>query len=246
MAAPTLTTKQAAVTTANARAIQEQKLQKFLALRDSTDPEDAEQALRMAEELIEEFMGLVGAVIRKWRARMPKAITIIGYEDLRAAGTGGLWKALLDFDPEQGTKFTTFASNHISWAVTEEMRRADFLKDNGRRKVQRSWRAVSALENRLGREATEGEAAKASGVNIARYRELCEWEQRAMIAELTDPLINYLSGSDGDDPLERLCAVEEALEELTTTDDEINEAVAEIGQAVENIKGYFEHLEGAA
>ena len=67
-----------------------------------------------------------------------------------------------------------------------------------------------------------------------------------MTAELTDPLVNYLSGCDGSDPLERLCAVEEALEELPTDDCEITEAVAEIGHAVENIKGYFEHLQGAA
>lgn len=244
MTTPTLT-KQASLTTANARATQHQKLQKFIALRDSYDPDDAEQALRIAGELIEEFMGLVGAVIRKWRARMPRAITIIGYEDLRAAGTGGLWKALLDFDPEQGAKFTTFASNYISWTVIEEMRRADFLKDNGRRKVQRSWRAVSALENRLGREAAESEAAQASGVSVSRYRDLCAWEQRALTAELTDPLVNYLYDSDGSDPLERICAVEEALEELPTDDSEIASSVREIGQAVASIKGYFD-MEGAA
>lgn len=238
----TLSSRRETVTTAKARANDQQNLERFVVLRDSTDPTDAEQALRMSEELIGRYMPLVGAVIRKWRARMPRAITIIGYEDLEAAGTGGLWKALLGFDPERGTKFTTFASNHISWAVADEMRRADFLRMDGRRKVQRSWRAVSALENRLGREATEGEAAQASGVSVARYRQLCEWQQRAMTAELTEPLVNYLSGSDGSDPLERLCAVEEALEELTTTDYEITEAVAEIGQAVENVKGYFEHL----
>ncbi|MDN5698480.1 MAG: hypothetical protein L0G70_10980, partial [Rubrobacter sp.] len=76
--------------------------------------------------------------------------------------------------------------------------------------------------------------------------ELCEWNQRALTAELTDPLVNYLSGSD-DDPLTSLCAVEEALEELPTEDGDIASSVREIGQAVENVKSYFEgELEGAA
>lgn len=245
MATPTLTTTPRNVTTA---ATDEEKLERFVALRDSYDPSDAEAAMRLADELIGRYMPLVGAVIRKWRARMPRAITIIGYEDLEAAGTGGMWKALLNFDPDQGAKFTTFASNHISWAVADEMRRADFLKVGGRREVQKSWRAVSALENSLGREATEAEAATATGVSVGRYRQLCAWERRAVAAELTDPLINYLSGSNGGDPLEKLCAVEEALEELparATQDDEVAAAVREIGGAVESVKGYFD-MEGAA
>ena len=57
--------------------------------------------------------------------------------------------------------------------MSAEIRRADFIKKDARAEVQRSWRAVAALENRLGREATEGEAPRASGVSISRYRDLC-------------------------------------------------------------------------
>lgn len=242
MAIPTLSR-----TAALGHVSQAEELEHFAALRDSTDPHDAEQAMRLADELIQEFMGLVGAAVRKWRAKMPAAAAITGFDDLRAAGTGGLWEALLLFDPEQGTPFVGFASRYIGWAMSAEIRRADFLKKDARTEVQRAWRAVSALENRLGRAATEEEAANASGVGVGRYRQLQAWDQRSLTAELTDPLVNYLSGSGGGDPLERLCAVEEALEEMPTDDAEIAHSVRQIRQAVESIKGYFEgDLKGAA
>lgn len=255
MATPTLT-KQPTVTTAGqsprlANATDEEKLARFAALRDSSNPHDAEQAMRISEELIERFMPLVGAAVKRWRARMPKAVTIVGFDDLKAAGAGGLWEALLRFDPDRGTPFVKFANRYVSWAMSAEVRRADALGTDARRSVQRSWRALASLENRLGREATEEEAAADFGVSLYRYRQLKQWDQRSLTAELTDPLVNYLSGSTGgSDPLERLCAVEEALEELAEdsgVDADIASSVSEIGQAVESIKGYFEgNLAGAA
>ena len=248
---PTVTTEKAnASANALATATDERNLQRFISLRDSTDPFEAEAAMRLAGELIDRYMPLVGAAVNRWRAKMPKATTIVDSDDLRSTGAEGLWNALLEFDPQRGTPFVNFACRHIGWAMSAEVRRGDFLKRDIRREVQRSWRAVSALENRLGRTATDSEAAEASGVSVARYRDLCKWDQRGLTAELTDPLINYLSGSSGSDssgsdPLERLCAVEEALDEMPTEDGEIAASVREIGQAVENIKGYFD-MEGAA
>ena len=118
MATPTLTKFRTVMTVT-----QEQKLERFVFLRDSSNPLEAEQAMRLAEELIEQFMPLVGAAVRKWRAKMPKAATITGFDDLRAAGIGGLWEALLEFDPEQGTPFVSFAARHIGWAMSAEIRR---------------------------------------------------------------------------------------------------------------------------
>ena len=251
MAAPTLSSRPGIATPANAPAraseTDEQKLQRFVCLRNSSNPHDAEAAMRLSEELIEQYMPLVGAAVRKWRAKMPGAMTSIGFDDLRAAGAGGLWKALLYFDPARGTPFARFASIHIHGEINEEVRRADFVQDKVRREIQRSWRAVSSLENRLNREATEEEAARASGVSVERYRNLCLWDRRSLAARLTEPMENYLCGTDTSDPLQRLCAIEEALESLDEDDHRVEQAVREVGIAVENIKGYFEGtLEGAA
>lgn len=244
MTTPTLTNR-ATVTTANAT--EEERLQHFAGLRDSSDPLDAEQAMRISEELIERYMPLVGAAVRKWRAKMPRGLHSIGFEDLRAAGTAGLWKALLAFDPGRCPSFIRYANRYIYGEMGTEIRRAGFVKDNMRRELQRTYRVVSSLENRLGREATEEEAATASGVSVQRYRDLCLWDRRSITSELTEPVLNYLSGSD-DDPLNSLCAVEEALEALAEDsggDPEIAYSVREIGEAVENVKDYFD-MEGAA
>ena len=169
---------------------------------------------------------------------------MLGFDDLEAAGTCGLWEALLCFDPDQEQSFVSFASTRISWVVSGEVRKADPLGYKARRSVQRCWRAVAALEERLGREATEKEAAAAYGVSQKQYRKLRTWDLRSLNVELTEPLANYLSETDGD-PLERLCAIEEALEGIGEDDQEIKEAAEEIGIAVENVKGYFS-VEGAA
>lgn len=220
----------------------EERLAHFAALRDSSNPHDAEEAMRLAEGLVQRYMPLVGNVLRKWRERMPAGLRMIGFDDLEAAGMRGLWEALLKYDPQQEKHFAPFATARISWVVSAEVRNADLLKVKARREVQRMWRAVSSLEKSLGREATEDEAARAAGVSVARYRELRGWERRSITATLTEPLAMYLCGTEGD-PLERLCVAEEALEELGEDDREISEAAQEIGVAVESIKGYFDLFE---
>lgn len=223
----------------------EQMLARFAELRDSHDPHDAEQAMRLADWLVERYMPLVGAKLRKWRAKMPGGLSMTGMDDLEATGMEGLWEALLCWSVDTEQSFVSFASTRIGWAMSAEVRRGDAVKDHARREILRSWRAVSSLENRLGREATEEEAAQASGVSVERYRQLLIWDRRSLSARLTEPLENYLSGSDKSDPLERLCAIEEALEALEEHDRDIRDAALEIGIAVENVKGYF-GMEGAA
>lgn len=217
----------------------EEKLARFAELRDSYNPHDAERAMRLADQLVEQYMPLVGAAVKRWQARIPAAAQMLGFDDLRSAGMSGMWEALLRFDPAKETPFPCFASARISGAISDEIRHADFVKDNARREIQRSWRAVSSLENRLNREATEEEAAQASSVSVERYRNLCLWHLRSFTAELTDPVERFVTGTGGADPLERLCAIEEALEGLGENDQEIKEAAEEIGVAVENVKGYF-------
>lgn len=224
---------------------EQEQLARFAELRDSYDPFEAEQAMRLADQLVERYMPLVRAAVRRWRAKMPGGIASIGFDDLKSAGAGGLWKALLYFDPARGVPFARFASIHIHGEINEEVRRADFVQDKVRREIQRSWRAVSSLENDLNRAATEEEAAQASGVSVERYRNLCLWDLRSLTAELTEPVERFLKGSSGADPLERLCAIEEALEGIGEDDQEIKETVEQIGIAVENVKGYFS-MEGAA
>ena len=102
------------------------------------------------ERLVEENMGLVYTIVRRFQGR--------GYEmeDLIQIGSIGLIKAIDKFDLSFDVKFSTYAVPMI----TGEIKR--FLRDDGMIKVSRSLKETAykayatreALEKKMGREPT--------------------------------------------------------------------------------------------
>ena len=71
--------------------------------------------------LLEQHEGLVRVVVgRQWLAGLPK-------EEARQAGRYGLWRAILGYDPQRGSAFSTYAyvaiMRYVWAAVQGEMRR---------------------------------------------------------------------------------------------------------------------------
>ena len=107
------------------------------------------------EQLIMLHSGLVWNVVRRFMGR--------GYEteDLYQIGAIGLIRAIDKFDFAYDVKFSTYAVPLISGEIKR------FLRDDGMIKVSRTlkenqWKikkAMEALQNRLGREATIEELA---------------------------------------------------------------------------------------
>lgn len=114
-----------------------------------------------AGRLIEENSGLIWSVARRFFGRGTDA------EDLFQLGCVGFLKAIDGFDPEYGTKFSTYAVPKISG----EIRR--FLRDDGAVKVSRSVKEQAAqiraarqsMEQRIGREPTVGELSAELGIS---------------------------------------------------------------------------------
>lgn len=50
---------------------------------------------------------------------------LIEYDDLLQMGRIGLWEACNNYDPNKGTKFLTYAINHIKWSVYNELYKND-------------------------------------------------------------------------------------------------------------------------
>lgn len=108
------------------------------------------------EMLIENNLGLVHAIIRRFHGRG------IETEDLFQIGVIGLMKAIDKFDLSFQVKFSTYAVPLIAGEIKR------FLRDDGPVKVSRtvrenSWKvskAVTYLQNRLGREPTLQEISK--------------------------------------------------------------------------------------
>lgn len=114
------------------------------------------------EALVEQNMGLVYSVVRRFKNRG------VEMEDLIQIGCVGLLKAIDKFDVSYDVKFSTYAVPMI----TGEIKR--FLRDDGMIKVSRSlkeasWKAYAAresLERKLGREPSLNEIAEEIQVSV--------------------------------------------------------------------------------
>ena len=112
-----------------------------------------------SETLVQENSGLIWSVARRFLGRGTEG------DDLYQLGCLGFLKAVMGFDLEYGTQFSTYAVPKISG----EIRR--FLRDDGAVKVSRTIKeqaatikiARSNLTNSLGREPTLSEIAELTG-----------------------------------------------------------------------------------
>ena len=113
------------------------------------------------EKLVEENVGLVWCVVRRFYGRGTEA------EDLFQIGSIGLLKAIDKFDLSYDVKFSTYAVPMISGEIKR------FLRDDGMIKVSRSLKELAVrslqtrekLTERLGREPTLEELAGEMGVD---------------------------------------------------------------------------------
>ena len=71
------------------------------------------------EELIEQNMGLVLAVVKRFSPR-----SAAEKDDYIQAGRIGLWKAITKYSPTGGSKFSPYAWNPIKWEIIKEIRAA--------------------------------------------------------------------------------------------------------------------------
>ena len=106
------------------------------------------------ERLVEENVGLVWCVVRRFQGRGTEA------EDLFQIGSIGLLKAIRTFDPERACAFSTYAVP----LIFGEIRR--FLRDDGPIKVSRTQKRLGAAL------AAERERSLAAGEGELRLSEL--------------------------------------------------------------------------
>lgn len=162
--------------------------------------------------------GLVRSIALRFLPRVSGRC--IDLDDLIQLGQMGLLKAIANFEPNFGTRFSTYAVPKI----TGEIRR--FLRDDGIIKVSRglkeqSAKAAAARETllaRLGREPTLSELSEFTGLEA---EELAAAGRSALAVESLDacgddenPLENLLGRREEPEILDRL-ALAEAMKELS-------------------------------
>lgn len=120
--------------------------------------------------LVERHLGLVHHFARRMR---PRTAGTVELSDLVSAGAVGLLQAVSSYDPDHGSRFSTFAASRIRGAMLDEMRRRDVAPRSVRKKQRELERARERLAVRLDRRPRTAEVAAALGVDP---QQLWRWE----------------------------------------------------------------------
>jgi RNA polymerase sigma factor FliA len=118
------------------------------------------------KELIERFLPLVRNVVDRIKITLP---THIDADDLYSVGITGLMAAVRKYDPDQGNTFAGYAATRIRGAILDELRRMDWCPRRVRARARKHKEAINALEQRLGRGATEEEICGELGMSAQEY-----------------------------------------------------------------------------
>ena len=116
------------------------------------DPSDV-----MRQKLLSKYVPLVRNVATRMAMGFPRSVELT---DLVNTGVIGLIEAFGNFDPRRGVKFETYAVPRIRGAILDELRALDWVPRSTRAKSREIDKALSELENQLGRLPEKVELAR--------------------------------------------------------------------------------------
>ena len=99
---------------------------------------------------------LIGYIVNRIAVRLPSHIEA---EDMHSVGVIGLIDAANKFDPERGSKFSTYAEYRIKGAILDQLRSLDWVPRSTRQKARKLERVYAEVEQTLGRSADSDEVA---------------------------------------------------------------------------------------
>ncbi len=114
------------------------------------------------DKLLREYLQLVKNVASRMAIGFPKSVE---FNDLVNTGVIGLIEAFNNYDPARGVKFETYAVPRIRGAILDELRALDWVPRSTRAKSREIERAMTKLENQLGRSPSESELAKQMNIS---------------------------------------------------------------------------------
>lgn len=136
------------------------------------------KASDLREKIILEYAPLVKAVAGRLSMYLGYNVE---YEDLVSYGVLGLIDAIDKFDTSKDVKFETYASLRIRGAILDQIRKMDWIPRTIRQKQKKIDAVLKDVEQRCGRQATEGELAEGLGIS---QEELVEWQSQMKITNV--------------------------------------------------------------
>jgi len=119
--------------------------------------------------LVVHYASLVKFVAGRLAAGLPKRVET---NDLVSSGMVGLVQAIDRFTPTENVKFETYAIPRIRGAILDSLRALDWVPRSVRSRSRQIETAIAALQNELGRPATDNEIAERLAITVD---ELNEW-----------------------------------------------------------------------
>ena len=147
---------------------------------------------QLRDAFIRQYMSLVKYVAGKVSVGMPGSVE---FDDLVGFGQFGLLDAINKFDPEKNVKFKTYAVTRIRGAIFDELRSIDWVPRSVRQKSREIEDAISRLESKLGRTASDAEIAGSMGISEEDYNQTVLKVSGTSILSLNDI---WYSGDDSD------------------------------------------------
>jgi RNA polymerase sigma factor for flagellar operon FliA len=120
-------------------------------------------------DLLAEHASLVKRLAHQMRAKLPPSVEV---DDLIQAGMIGLLDAVNRYEETHGAQFETYAVQRIRGAMLDELRGSDWLPRSIRQNMRKIESAMTALQQRLGRQPSETEIAEELKVSLADYHEM--------------------------------------------------------------------------
>lgn len=111
----------------------------------------------MRRRLLDKYVPLVRNVATRMAMGFPRSVELT---DLINTGVIGLIEAFSHYDPARGVKFETYAVPRIRGAILDELRALDWVPRSTRAKSREIERALTELENQLGRLPEKRELAR--------------------------------------------------------------------------------------
>lgn len=115
------------------------------------------------QRLLNTYLPLVRNVAARMAMGFPRSVEL---SDLINTGVIGLIEAFGHFDPARGVKFETYAVPRIRGAILDELRALDWVPRSTRAKSREIDRAMTSLENELGRPPEKSELAAHLNITV--------------------------------------------------------------------------------
>ena len=131
----------------------------------------ANATIRLRQELVLRYLGLVKYVVRKMIKNFPHAIE---EKDLYHIGILGLVEALERFNMDYGIKFETYAIPRIKGSIIDELRKLDWIPRSLRSRTNMIKEKMGELDQKFGGSYSDQEIAKSLSIDMS---ELQNWKK---------------------------------------------------------------------